>query len=150
MAKKKNSTPIETKIEQTIDITTSEESVDIDVSFDDSDETIDLAFDNAMDEIDEQKDLKDKALKEKASKKRQVVELTKKELGIRTPKQSKFPTQSDDFLSKPVSDRAIHVILNQHMSKIYLDGVDFAPRILMGIMSRMLMVNIQEMNMVIE
>jgi hypothetical protein len=77
--------------------------------------------------------LKDKALKEKASKKRQVVELTKKELGIRTPKQSKFPTQSDDFLSKPVSDRAIHVILNQHMSKIYLDGVDIAPRILMGI-----------------
>ena len=65
MAKKKNSTPIETKIEQTIDIATSEESVDIDVSFDDSDETIDLAFDNAMDEIDEQKDLKDKALKEK-------------------------------------------------------------------------------------
>lgn len=133
MAKKKNSTPVETKIEQTIDITTSDESVDIDVSTDDSEESIDMAFDNAMDEIDEQKDLKDKALKEKASKKRQVVELTKKELGIRTPKQSKFPTQSDDFLSKPVSDRAIHVILNQHMSKIYLDGVDFAPRILMGI-----------------
>lgn len=105
----------------------------IDINIDDSDDSIDLAFENAMTDLDEQKDKKNKALKDKVSKKRQIVESTKKELGIRTPKQSKFPTQSDDFLSKPVSDRAIHVILNQHMSKIYLDGVDFAPRILMGI-----------------
>ena len=106
---------------------------DIEISFDESDESIECAFDDAMIELDEQKDKKFKALKEKASKKRQVVESTKKELGIRPPKQSKFPTQSDDFLSKPISDKAIHVVLNQHMSKMYMDGVDFAPRILMGI-----------------
>lgn len=107
---------------------------DIDISMmDDSEDTIDKAFDTAIKGIENVKNLKNKALKDKVSKKRQEVEATKKELGIRTPKQSKFPTQSDDFLSKPISDRAIHVILNQHMSKIYLDGVDIAPRILMGI-----------------
>lgn len=107
---------------------------DIDISImDDSEDTIDKAFDTAIKGIENVKNLKNKALKDKVSKKRQEVEATKKELGIRTPKQSKFPTQSDDFLSKPISDRAIHVILNQHMSKIYLDGVDIAPRILMGI-----------------
>lgn len=107
---------------------------DIDISImDDSEDTIDKAFDTAIKGIENVKNQKNKALKDKVSKKRQEVEATKKELGIRTPKQSKFPTQSDDFLSKPISDRAIHVILNQHMSKIYLDGVDIAPRILMGI-----------------
>ena len=107
---------------------------DIDISMmDDSEDTIDKAFDTAIKGIENVKNLKNKALQDKVSKKRQEVEATKKELGIRTPKQSKFPTQSDDFLSKPISDRAIHVILNQHMSKIYLDGVDIAPRILMGI-----------------
>lgn len=107
---------------------------DIDISImEDSEDNIEQAFDSAMKGIETAKNQKEKALKDKVSKKRQEVEATKKELGIRTPKQSKFPTQSDDFLSKPVSDRAIHVILNQHMSKIYLDGVDIAPRILMGI-----------------
>lgn len=100
-------------------------------SFDDI--AIGDAIDSAIDTIDQQAKTKEEALKAKVSKKRQETGKIKTELGIRPPKQSKFPTQSDDFLSKPASDRAVHVILNQHMSKIYLDGVDFAPRILMGI-----------------
>lgn len=134
MAKEKKQPKTEKKVMSHIDINEDIEiDSNIDVSLDDSDESIEGAFDDAMNELCEQKDKKDQALKDKASKKRQMIESTKKELGIRPPKQSKFPTQSDDFLSKPVSDKAVHVILNQHMSKIYMDGVDFAPRILMGI-----------------
>jgi len=54
-------------------------------------------------------------------------------LGIRKSKQSKYPTRAHSFLGKPISDRAIHVVLNHERSEVYKDGADFCPRILMGI-----------------
>lgn len=113
------------------DGTIASDELTIDEAF--GDISINDAMDTVINELENQNIAKNEALKVKASKKRQEIGKIKTELGIRPPKQSKFPTQSDDFLSKPASDRAIHVILNQHMSKIYLDGVDFAPRIMMGI-----------------
>lgn len=53
--------------------------------------------------------------------------------GIKKAKNSKFPTRSDTFLNDPVSDRGVYIILNQHRSDIYKDGVDPLPRLLLGI-----------------
>lgn len=90
-------------------------------------------FDEAIKHVDSQKQTKVINMKIKASTKRKMMNNVKKGLGIRTTKQSKFNTRSHQFLSEAVSDRAIHVILNQHRSDIYKDGVDICPRILMGI-----------------
>lgn len=104
-----------------------------DGEFFEGDGVIGDAFDNAIEEAVLEKKAKVNKMKTKASKKRKTVNQTKKKLGIRTSKQSKFNTRSHEFLGLPVSDRAIHVVMNQHRSDIYKDGVDICPRILMGI-----------------
>lgn len=105
----------------------------IDDDFFEGDGVIGAAFDDAMEEAEAEKEAKVTAMKEKASKKRKVVNKTKKDMGIRKGKQSKFNTRSHKFLAEAVSDRAIHVVLNQSQSDIYKDGVDLCPRIMMGI-----------------
>lgn len=97
------------------------------------DGVIGTAFDNAIKDADTEKKVKVTVMKKKASKKRKTINKTKKDLGIRPSKQSKFNTRSHAFLGEAVSDRAIHVVMNQHRSEIYKDGVDICPRILMGI-----------------
>lgn len=94
---------------------------------------IDSALEGAIQEKSNEKEAKTKAMKDKASKKRKQVNETKKRLGIRRGKQSKYNTRSHSFLGESQSDRAIHVVLNQHQTETYKDGADFAPRILMGI-----------------
>lgn len=102
-----------------------------DCEFDDED--LGDALDSAIEEVQAEKDARTQAMKDKASKKRKVVNETKKKLGIRKGKQSKFNSRSHSFLGESQSDRAIHIVLNQHRTEIYKDGADIAPRILMGI-----------------
>lgn len=104
-----------------------------DGEFFEGDGVIGDAFDAAIEEAADVKEVKITKMKKKASKKRKTINKTKKELGIRSSKQSKFSTRSHAFLAEAVSDRAIHVVMNQHRSEIYKDGVDICPRILMGI-----------------
>lgn len=97
------------------------------------DDSISDAFDVAI-EADENSKIERKSLmRKKASDKRREKNKTKRELGIRSAKQSKFNTRSHQFLAESVSDRAIHVVLQQKVTEVYRDGVDFAPRIIMGI-----------------
>lgn len=94
---------------------------------------IESAMESAIVTADEEKTERVTKMKVKATKKRQEKNSIKKELGMRPGKQSQFPTRSHTFLSEPISDRAIHVILNQNRSEIYKDGADVCPRIMMGI-----------------
>ena len=91
------------------------------------------ALDTAIQEVEEEKQTKKATLKTKAAKKRQTKNQAKKEMGIRGGKQSKYPTRSHSFLGEAISDRAIHVVLNQSRSEVYKDGADVCPRIMMGI-----------------
>lgn len=105
----------------------------IDDDYFEGDGVISDAFDIALEEEDNKKIERDSLMRKRASENRKLKNKTKKELGIRSPKQSKFNTRSHQFLSEPVSDRAIHVVLQQKVTEVYRDGVDFAPRIIMGI-----------------
>jgi len=98
-----------------------------------ADDNIADALDDATSAIEKEKKSQEKAMKQKASKKRKDVNKTKKAMGIRNPKQSKYSTRAHTFLKEPISDRAVHIVLNNQMTKIYMDGVDLCPRILMGI-----------------
>ncbi len=101
--------------------------------FFDGDGVIGDALDSVINEIDDVKNKKKNELMLRASKKRQEVNESKKELGIRRGKPSKFPNRSHNFLSDASADRAVHFVLNQHRSEVYKDGADLCPRILMGI-----------------
>ena len=105
----------------------------IDDDFFEGDGFIEEALDNAINDLNASKIAKKSDLIARASKKRQEKNEIKKDIGIRRGKASKFPNRSHSFLSEPISDRAVHFILNQHRSEAYKDGVDLCPRILMGI-----------------
>jgi hypothetical protein len=94
---------------------------------------ISQALDTATSEVEQQKTARKAAVKKKASKKRKKTNSVKKQLGIRPPKQSKFSTRAHDFFGDSQTDRALHVVLNHRETKIYLDGADICPRVLMGI-----------------
>jgi hypothetical protein len=74
-----------------------------------------------------------KAIREKVSKKRKETNILKREMGLRSGRQSRYHTRSHDYLATSVSDRALHIVLNHITSEIYKDGADICPRILMGI-----------------
>ena len=104
----------------------------IDDDFFEGDGSIEDALDNAINQINDVKNVKKSDLVMRASKNRQEKNEIKKEIGIRRAKQSKFP-RSHSFLSEPISERAVHFVLNNHRSEAYKDGADLCPRILMGI-----------------
>lgn len=87
------------------------------------------ALDNAIEAQDNTQDKKIKDMAERTAKKRKETNKTKKALGIRAPKQSKFSTQKHSFLGEPMSDSGIHILLNAEYTTIYADGADIAPRI---------------------
>jgi len=91
------------------------------------------AIDDAKKAAETEEKQKAMALKKKVSKNRKAENKIKAEMGIRRGKQSKYPTRSHKFLGDPISDRAIHVVLNSKQTEIYKDGADICPRILMAI-----------------
>lgn len=105
----------------------------LDDDFFDGEINIEEALDNVINQANATKTAKKSDLMLKASKNRQEKNEVKKELGIRRAKQSKFPNRAHAFLSEPISDRAVHFVLNNHRSEAYKDGADLCPRILMGI-----------------
>lgn len=87
------------------------------------------AIDDAIEQQDSAQEDKLKEMAERTALKRKEKNQTKKELGIRPPKQSKFATQKHSFLGEPMSDAGVHILLNGDYTEIYADGADFAPRI---------------------
>jgi len=106
----------------------------IDDDFFEGDGLIGDAVKDAVENVKEEKKQQQVNFKKRASKKRKEVNKIKKEVGIRRGKQSKFPNRSYDFLKDDdISKRAIQVVLTTHpKEKIYLDGADIAPRLLLG------------------
>lgn len=105
----------------------------IEDDFFEGDGVIGDALDEIINHTNDVKNAKQSDLMERASKNRKELNESKKELGIRRGKQSKFPNRSHNFLAEPSADRAVHFILNHHRSEAYKDGADLCPRILMGI-----------------
>lgn len=129
MAKKKN-------IKSILDDNRVDESLkpeDLGDDFFEGDGLIDSALDEALEQQQNTQDEKLKEMADRAAKKRKEKNQTKKQLGVRKPKQSKFSTRSHSFIGEPMSDAGIHVVLNASYTEIYADGADFAPRIFLPI-----------------
>lgn len=97
----------------------------------------DQFIEDAMDEFIESEEDKEDILKRNATmqrlEKRSLIESVRRAAGVKKPKNSRFPTRSNDFLNDPISDRGIYLILNQHRTDIYKEGVDQCPRVMLGI-----------------
>ena len=98
---------IKKTLDQFTESTSSAELIDDD--FFEGDGIISDAFDEAIEAVEIKKTERTSLMKKKASDKRKSKNQTKKELGIRTAKQSKFNTRSHQFLGESGADRAIHV-----------------------------------------
>lgn len=94
------------------------------------DADIGSSLSDVIKENEEVKDNKLKDMVDRAAKKRKELNIQRKKDGVRPPKQSKFPTRSDDFLKAGL--KSLHIVLYNKETDIYRDGADFSPRMVIG------------------